>query len=211
LIAGLAVSTVAVAPARADESALTLELGGTVVATRLEPSLGNGDAVTGSLGGAEITVRYALTNRLEVQATGFWNASATFVNTGVHASAGGGSVVGYLRRDVSRIGAAVGARFVAGGSVWRIPLGGAVGVLRTSYDRQDLLDVSDPQNPVSYGLRLDPVQVNRIFVAPFAGIEWVATDHLSVSLVPRLELPLGSSSAPALVLPFTIGWSWYLL
>ena len=211
VLAALAVSAFSPARALADRSALTLEGGGSFVATRLSPSPGTGDAVLGSLAGAEIRVRYALTNRFEIQATGFWNAAATFVNTGVRATAGAGPVTGDLRRDVGRLGASVGARYIATGSVWRVPVGLDAGWLRTRYEKQDLLDRSDPQNPVSFGLRIESGQSDRLFVAPFAGVEWIATDHLSVSVLPRLELPIGGSSSPALVLPFTVGWSWYLL
>jgi hypothetical protein len=211
ILAVLAVSAVSPVPARADRSALTLEGGASFVATRLSPSPGTGDAVLGSLGGAELRVRYALTNRFEVQATGFWNLSASFVNTSVRATAGAGPVTGDLRRDVGRLGASVGARFIAIGSVWRVPVGLDAGWLQTRFEKQDLLDRSDPQNPVSFGLRIESSHSDRLFVAPFAGVEWLASDHFSVSVLPRLELPIGGSSSPALVIPFTIGWSWYLL
>lgn len=211
VLAVLAISAVAPQRAFADRTALTLEAGGALVATRLSPSLGSGDPVMGSLAGAELRVRYALTNRFEVQATGFWNASATFVNTSVHATAGAGPVTGDLRRDVGRLGASVGARFIAIGSALRVPVGVDAGWMRTRLEKQDLLDRSDPQNPVSFGLRIDSTISDRLFVAPFAGVEWVATDHFSVSIVPRLELPIGGSLAPALVVPLTVGWSWYLL
>ena len=207
----LAVAAATPHRAFADRSALTFEAGGALVATRLSPSLGSGDPVLGSLAGAELRVRYALTNRFEVQATGFWNSSATFVNTGVHATAGAGPVTGDLRRDVGRLGASVGARFIAIGSVLRVPVGVDAGWMRIRLEKQDLLDRSDPQNPISFGLRIDSATSDRLFVAPFAGVEWVATDHFSVSIVPRLEMPIGGSSAPALVVPFTVGWSWYLL
>jgi len=197
--------------APADRGALTLEIGGDLVLTQLTPSFGSGDSVQGSLGGAEIRVRYAVSNRFELEASGFWNATATFVNTNVRASSGGGPVTGSLRREVGRGGAAMGARYLAAGSIWRVPLGLDVGWLRTSSSSQDLIDVSDPQNPVSFGLRIDPARTDRLFLAPFAGVEWIATDHFSVSIVPRLEVPVGSSSSPALVFPFCVGWSWYLL
>ena len=64
---------------------------------------------------------------------------------------------------------------------------------RTRLEKQDLLDRSNPQNPVSFGLRIDSTISDRLFVAPFAGVEWVATDHFSVSIVPRLERPIGGS------------------
>jgi len=198
-------------PGLADRGALTLEVGGDLAITRLTPSVGSGDAVEGTLGGAEIRIRYALTNRYELEASGFWNASATFVNSNVHAMSGGGPVTGALRREVGRGGAAVGARYVAAGSIWRVPLGIDVGWLRTSSSNQDLIDLSNPQNPVSFGLNIEPTRTDRFFVAPFAGLEWVATDHFSVSVVPRLELPIGSGSSAAIVFPFTLGFSWYLL
>ena len=199
------------AMARADRDALTVELAGAVAATRLEPTIGEGTAVNGTLGGAELRVRYGLSHRLEVQAGGFWNRPATFVNTGVAATSGAGPVTGDLRREVSRFGAAVGARFIAWGTIWRLPIGIEAGWLRTSVTRQDLVDRSDPRRPVSFGIRIEDEETHRAFVAPFAGVEWFATDRLSISVVPRLELAIGASTAPAVVVPFAVGWSWFLL
>jgi hypothetical protein len=197
--------------ALAERAALTVEGGGAVVGMRLSPSVGSGDAVFGSLGGPELRVRYALTNRLELQAGGFWNAPASFVNTQVRASTGAGPVVGALRRDVGRLGVLAGARFVLAGHMVRFPVGLEAGWVRTSYTKQDLVDRTDPQRPVSYGLRIEAVNSNRLLLAPSAGVEWLVTDHLSISIVPRLEIQVGAASSTAIAVPLAIGWSWYLL
>jgi hypothetical protein len=199
------------AVARGDRDALTVELGVAVAGTRLDPTIGSGDPVNGTLGGAELRVRHGLSHRLEVQAGGFWNRTATFVNTGVATTSGAGPVTGDLRRDVGRFGAMVGARYVTWGTIWRVPVGFEAGWLRSSVTKQDLVDRSDPRGPVSYGIRIADQRTNDLFVAPFAGIEWLATDRLSLSVVPRLEFAFGARTAPAVVVPFAVGWSWFLL
>ena len=199
------------AAARAERDALTAELAGAVTGTRLDPTIGSGAPVNGTLGGAELRLRHGLSNRLEVQVGGFWNRTASFVNTGVATTSGAGPVTADLRRDVGRFGALVGARYIAWGTIWRVPVGVEAGWLRVSVTKQDLVDRSDPQRPASYGIRIGDERTNHLFVAPFAGLEWVATDRLSFSVVPRLELPFGARSAPAVVVPFAVGWSWFLL
>jgi hypothetical protein len=208
-----AIAFVALLPvaAAADRCALTVEGAGSMAALRIAPSFGTGAGVVGTVGGAELRARYAVTNRLELQVGGLWHRSAEFVNTDVRALTPAGSVTGTLRQDVGRIGALAGVRYIAIGRVIRIPLGVDVGWVRTSVSRQDLLDQSDPGRPVSFGVRIDSTRDDRLVVAPSAGVEWLVTDRFSISVVPRAELPVASSSFAAITIPVAVGWSWYLL
>lgn len=194
--------------AHADADTLTFEVGPAVALTRLSPSVGDGDAVTGTLGGVAFGVRYGVTNRLELQATGSWYAEVAFVNRPVTAATPGGVFSGDLRRDLGRTGAGVGARYVLSGYVWRFPVGAEVGWLRTSHARQELL--SSPESSLSFAVDIRSETTNRFYVAPFAGAEWQAGDRVSFSVIPRVELPLGSASSAAFVVPLVVGWTWYL-
>ncbi len=200
------------APARAlaERGSFTLEGGGAVRLGSVGPSVGAGDAVMGTLGGAELTVRYGFTNRLEMQASGFWDAPAAFAQPRVTVSTPSGDVAGALTQDVSRWGAAVGVRYAVAGLVWRIPVGFELGWAHTRAANRDLLDTSDPRAPVSR-LTLADGSSDALLLAPFAGLEWLATDHLRFSIVPRLEVLVGaaSGSTVGVIVPFTVGWSWY--
>jgi hypothetical protein len=204
---------VAVGPAdaRADRAALTAELGGALRLGAVSPSIGNGENVTGTLGGPRLGLRYALTNRLEVGISAFWYPQATFVHQAVTLPAASGSTSGALTQDVSRWGAAAGVRYILAGSVWRIPAGLDLGWVHTSATNRDLLDTSDPRGASSFGLALGDGRSDQALVAPLVGVEWLATDHLSFSLVPRFEFLVGAHSTFGVVVPLTIGWSWYLL
>jgi hypothetical protein len=197
----------ALGPARAlaDRGAITLEGGGALRLQSEAPSVGAGSAVAGTTGGARVTLRYGLTNRLEVQASGFWDAHATFVQEPVAV----GSVSGALTQDVGRWGAAAGVRYVVAGLVWRVPVGLELGWAHTSVTNRDLVDTSDPRGASSLGLRLGESSTDQPLLAPFVGLEWLATDHLRFSVVPRLEVLLGRPSTLGVVVPFTAGWSWY--
>jgi hypothetical protein len=197
--------------ARADRAALTLEFGGSLRLGSVSPSIGNGENVTGTLAGPWLGLRYALTNRLELGLSGFWDPSATFVNQAVTLPAGSGSASGALAQDVSRWGAAAGVRYVLAGSVWRIPAGLEVGWVHTSTTNRDLLNTSDPRGATSFGLTLGDGRSDQLLLAPLVGVEWLVTDHLSFSLVPRFEFLAGAHSTFGVVVPLTIGWSWYLL
>jgi hypothetical protein len=96
------------------------------------------------------------------------------------------------------------------GLVWRIPVGFELGWAHTRATNRDLLDTSDPRAPVSR-LSLADGGSDELLLAPFAGLEWLATDHLRFSIVPRLELLVGATSGSTLgvVVPLTVGWSWY--
>jgi hypothetical protein len=195
--------------ATADRGALTVEAGGTVALTRLEPSVGTGESVGGTLGGAMLGMRYALGSRVEVHASGFWTAPARFVSRPVALTTAAGAFDGDLRREVSRVGAGVGARYVLAGLVWRVPVGAEIGWVRTSARNQDLVPRPGGESFVPLGFANE--SSHRLFIAPFTGVEWQVADHFSVSLLPRLEVPLGGGTTVAVVAPLLVGWSWFLL
>jgi hypothetical protein len=194
--------------AAADRGALTVEAGGTGVLTRLDPSIGSGSRVDGTLGGAMLGVRYALRSRFEVHASAFWTAPARFVSRPVVVTTAAGTFEGDLRREVSRLGAGIGARYVLAGMVWRVPVGAEVGWLQTTTRKQDLVPRPGGESFVPLGFANQ--RADRLFVAPFAGVEWQVVDHVSLSLLPRLEVPVGGGS-PAVVAPLLLGWSWFLM
>jgi hypothetical protein len=196
------------AVAGADRGALTVEAGGAAVLTRLDPSIGSGARVDGTLGSAVLGVRYALQSRLELHATAFWSAPARFVNRPVVVTTAAGRFDGDLRREVSRLGVGVGARYVLTGLVWRFPVGFEVGWVQTATRNQDL--VPRPGGDSFVPLQFAGDRADRPYVAPFAGVEWQVSDHVSLSLLPRLEVPVGGGTA-AVVTPLLLGWSWFLM
>jgi hypothetical protein len=198
-------------PAAADRGAVTVEVGGSMRLGAVSPSIGAGDSVTGTLAGPCLAVRYALTDRLELGVSAFWDTRAPFVHEPVAVTTASGTSSGALTQDIARWGAALGLRYALVGLVWRIPLGLDVGWAHLSATKRDLLDVSDPRAPTSLGLTLGDGTADHVLLAPSLGLEWLATDHLSFSIMPRLELLLGTGSTVGVVVPLTVGWSWYLL
>jgi hypothetical protein len=164
--------------------------------------------VDGTLGGAMLGIRYALRSRFEVHANAFWIAPARFVSRPVVVNTAAGTFDGDLRREVSRLGAGVGARYVLAGLVWRVPVGAEIGWVQTTTRKQDL--VPRPGGESFVPLEFANQRADRLFIAPFAGVEWQVADHVSLSLLPRLEVPVGGGS-PAVVAPLLIGWSWFLM
>jgi len=196
--------------ASADLGAITVEAGGVWRYGEVQPSTGQGDSVSGSLVGAWGTVRYGLTNNFEFEGLGFWEAPATFVHGQVTVPSAAGNVTGALTQDVSRWGGAVGARYIVAGLVWRLPVGLDLGLMHTTATNRDLLNTSNPAGATSFGLTLGDGASNQLLVAPFAGIEWLASDHFRISVMPHLEFLVGGGSTVGLVVPLTLGWSWYL-
>ena len=202
-VVALAAALVAPAAVRGDVGALTVEAGGAVSLGQVAPSVGQGDAVTGTLGGVWTTLRYAVRHRAELQLSGFWYAPATFTQLPVTISGNSGA----LAASVTRWGAAAGLRVIAAGLVWRVPVGLDVGWAHTRSSDRDLLAASGG----SLGMKLGNASADQLLVAPFVGLEWQATDRLTFAVVPRLEILAGGASTLGVVVPLTVGWSWYLL
>ena len=194
--------------ALADRGAFSLEGGALVSGTQVPPGLGTGDSQFGSLGGAILGGRYALRNDVEITASAAWFEKVSFYNDNTTVVQNGSSFPGQLQSRVGRISAGVGADYVLG-TVWRIHAGGELGWSQITFDQMDLIDVSDPANPHSFGLNLGSRTVNAIFLAPRVGLEWAATDHLSFAITPRLELLFSEPRMTAFTIPITASYSWY--
>ncbi len=205
---GLALATFP-AVSFADRGALTVEAGGALTILEASPSQGSGSGALGTAAGAALGVRRALSNELELAATGLWESAADYFHSGVDFGTGTGTVRGTLVERVQRYGGLVGLRFVRG-YVWRLHLGLDVGWIRTTYTRRDLLDVSVPGNEHSFGLALRDRVADRLVLAPVAGAEWQVTDHWAVLVMPRLEILSGGASRFGLLVPLTVGYSWFL-
>lgn len=206
-----AVVLVAFAPiaARADHGALTLELSPALTWwPSMGPSVGSGPGVSGTTAGGLVGVRYALRNDIELTASGFYEVPATFTNPGTTVTTDSGPFTGTLTATTSRWGALFGARWVHG-LVWRWFVGGEVGWAQQSFAKLDLINVSDPANPHSYGLGLADQTRTAFVFSPLAGVEWQFADRWSVSFTPRVQVMLGGVGSVAIVLPVSVGYSWY--
>ena len=195
--------------ALADRGALTLELSPALTWwPAWGPAVGSGSGVRGMTGGGLVGLRYALRHDLELTASGFYEVSADFTNPGTTVSTDAGPLTGTSKATVSRWGALVGARWVHG-LVWRWFVGGEVGWSQQSLSKLDLIDVSDPANPSSYGLGLADRSRGALVLSPLAGIEWQFADRWSVAVTPRVQVMLGGVGSVAVVLPVSVGYSWY--
>jgi hypothetical protein len=193
---------------QADRGAFSVDAGAVLSAARVPPGVGSGDSVFGSLAGATLGARYAFRNYLEVSATAVWFQGAPFYNDNTSITTKDGVFVGQAQSRVNRLGGTVGAHYVTG-LVWRLRVGAEVGWSRLVFERIDLVDVSDPSSPWSFGLALGDRTVDGIVVAPVAGLEWMVTDHLSFAITPRIDFLLGEPTMTAFSVPITASWSWY--
>jgi hypothetical protein len=197
------------AAARGDRGALSIEVSPIVTWwPSMPPAVGSGSGVSGTAAGALVGVRYGLRNDLELTASGFYEGPAEYTHTGVTLDTDAGTFTGALTSKTSRWGALVGARYVRG-LVFRVHVGAEIGWTQRTSTALDLVNVSDPSNPHSYGLGLPDESQGSLVIAPLAGVEWQVTDHWSVSFMPRAQVLLGGIGAVAIVLPFGVGYSWY--
>lgn len=195
--------------AAADRGALTVDLGPAVTLHDAAPSQGTGSTTVGTGGGAMLGLGYALSNALEVQGLAFWEAPADYFHSDVGFATATGEVQGTLSERVQRYGGLAGVHYVRG-YVWRLHLGAEIGWSREIFTKRDLLDVSDPSNVHSFGLGLQDRTTDSLVLAPVVGVEWQFADHWSVSVMPRVELLVGGTNRVGLLVPVTIGHSWYL-
>jgi hypothetical protein len=203
-----AVLAAAPAAARADRGALTLDVGPSLSLLNATPSEGAGSATLATGGGGTLGLRYALSNALELGALVVWEASADYFHTGVEIATPTGRPRGTLAERAQRYGALAGVHYVRG-YVWRLHLGAELGWTRETFTRRDLLDVSDPRNAHSFGLGLRDETSNSLILAPVAGVEWQFADHWSVSVMPRVQFLVGGTTRVGLLVPATVGYSWF--
>ncbi|WP_242392160.1 hypothetical protein [Anaeromyxobacter oryzisoli] len=197
-------------PASADRGALTLEVGGFGSVSSLPPGVGTGTPVTGTSLGGVLGVRYAPLQWLELSAGGFYEAPASYFHAGTSVTNENGSFIGTLQSRVGSWGMTVGARYVRG-LVWRYFIGLEAGFARRTASQLDLIDVTDPASPRSFGLGLADVTTTELLLAPLVGVEWAVSDHVTLGLSSRLQIHLAERSSVEFIVPMTVSYSWYVL
>jgi hypothetical protein len=194
--------------ALADRSAVTLDAGaGASVLRVVAPYADSRASQVGSAPAIWIDGRYGLTNSIELTATFFAETSVPFYVSDTTITSDAGKLTGTLQMRTRRYGLMAGARLLHG-NVWRLILGGDVGWALSSYSSMHLI-VADQYGPRDSGLALADTTASSLVLAPSAGVSWVG-DKLSITILPRFEVLLGSASTWAVAVPLTIGWDWYL-
>lgn len=210
LAAALAIATAAVAGvARADQGALTLELGPALTWwPGMGPAVGSGRGVNGTSGGGMIGVRYGLRQGLDLTAAGFYEVPTRFTNPGTAINSGGAPASGTFTAETSRWGVLLGARWIHGLAL-RWFVGGEVGWSRQTFTRLDLVNVSDPTNPHTFGLGLADRGKSALLLSPLAGVEWQFAGRWSVAFTPRVQVLVGGVGKVGVLLPVSVGYGWY--
>lgn len=198
------------AAALADRGALTVDVAGGGVATAV-PALHAAPSKSTLSFDASIWLggRYALSNLLEVTASGFFEPPATVFQNDVQLVTGSGTYPGTTRHQFLRFGAQAGLRLVLG-MRFRFHLGLEAGWCQKAYSKLQHFDVSNPEAAVDYGLSLPDESHANLVVSPLLGIEWVTGDSWSLSLLPRAQVMLGNAFSWAIIVPLQFSWSWYL-
>lgn len=196
--------------AAADRGALTFEIGPALTWwPGRPPPVGSGPGVASAAVGGVGGVRYGLSNNVELTATGFYEAPGNYTFSGVSLATGGETLSGSLEATMSRWGALAGARYVTG-LAWRLHVGAEIGWSHSSATKLDLIDVSNPAGPQSFGLGLANATQNAFVIAPLIGLEWQLNDRWCIALIPRAEFVVGAATQLAVVVPLTVGYSLYL-
>jgi len=204
----LALLLTGTAPARAERSALSLELGGGLSVVNVRAPYADGaPSQLGTSWATSLGASFALSNHLELTGRLFWEPSQQFVHSGATVNSDAGPLTGSLSEHTQRFGALAGARAVFG-YVWRFSIGAEIGWSDRMFSGIDHFDVSSG-TARSYGLRLADTSQSTIAFAPGIGVQWTS-DHYAIGLAPRLEILVGGASTWALVAPLTFAWSWYL-
>lgn len=206
----LASALLASAPAGAERGALTAALGGGATLLNAPvPYAPDQPGMVGTSATIRGELRYALSHRLEVGLSGFFEPPTTYFHNGISLTTANGTFPGTLTDSMYRLGGAAGARY-SWGMIVRPFVGGELGWSHRSYSAlQHINDVTDPAHPRDYNLGLAAYGVDNPTLTAIAGIEWLG-DHFSMALAPRLELLLGTETTWAFTVPFTLAWSWYL-
>lgn len=200
----------AATPAAADRRAASVDVAGGLTATPVSaPGAQPAKSTASTSASVWLGLRYALSNQLELTATGFYEPSVAVYQNGMVLHDAAGDFPGTLAHGFGRVGGQGGARFVTG-LVWRFVAGLEVGAARRSWTNLAMLDDRIPTSPVDYGLTI-PNRTDWSFVlAPTVGVEWAGGDHWSIAVLPRAQLLLAKDVSWAVVLPLQFSWSWYL-
>lgn len=199
--------------ALADRGALSIEAGGGMTGLKLPAPFSTPVKGQRTLSGEVLVgARYAFTNQLEVSASGFYEPPVTVWHNGVTVTTEAGSFDGTLTHGYSRYGFGAGGRLVFG-NIWRLHVGMELGFSRRSYTEMDHRNDAERANIYSYGLfpTGNHRAVTNLLVSPMAGVEWMAGDRWSVSVMPRLHFLAGKESAVGVMVPVTLSYSFYNL
>ena len=196
--------------ARADKYALSIDAGaGAAAHSVAAPFTTSSPREWGSGFTFWLGSRYAVTNGLEVSASGFFEPSAPYYHSGAVVETDNGRFSGTLAHRYQRFGAVAGARVLLG-SVVRLVAGLELGWCRRSFSDFHHYDVSDPAEPQDYQLGLPDFTTDNLLLVPTLGVEWAFADHLSVALLPRLHWLVGPEPTLALTGTLTFSYAWYL-
>lgn len=197
--------------ALADRGALSIDVAGGGVATAVPAPGAQGAKSTVAFDASVwLGVRYALSNSLELSASGFFEPPVTVFQNDITLLAESGAYPGTLRHTFMRYGAQAGARLVFG-MVVRFHVGLELGWVQQAYSKLSHFDVSKPDGAVDYGLSLQDLSRPNVVVAPLAGFEWQAGDAWSLSVVPRMQLMLGVGGLSwAAIATAQFTWAWFL-
>jgi hypothetical protein len=202
---------------QADRAALTGAIGtGPEIASIPAPyTLRGSPALTSFQLGVWGEARYALLNWLELEVGVLFEVPTTYWHSGVDVvtrTCTGTTCPGTLRSSMWGLSPHVGARLVFN-NVWRPVVAVDVGL---SARRWGGFQAIDPErHDYLLGDELVDFWSLQVLGAVGVGIEWVpwtprAIEHLSVSIVPRFQVRLGSEPASwAVIVPVTVGWAWY--
>ena len=191
------------APGRAlpDGGAVTIAGGPalTVLPLMTLPVDGSPTALVSTFGGV-LELRYAPGNHLEIVATGFYDAPARVAHVTLD---GGGALVSRVTGEVTSWGALLGVQYVSG-LTWRFHIGGAIGWRHQGLSKVDGWSVSGGTTTALHS------GMDALVLSVVAGLEWQVSDRLNVSVLPSLQFLVGGQGRVAIVLPVTLGYSWYL-
>jgi len=173
------------------------------------PSASPSQATVGGAAAVVMGGRYALSNNVEVAFWGFFEPPVHYYFNGSTTVTGNGAFPGTSTDVVMRYGGLAGIHYARGVSL-RLTVGVEAGWSHRSVSSLDVLNDAQPSNVFSYGLGLPNYSSDNLVVSPCAGLEWMAGDHYSVSLLPRVQFLVGAEHTWAVTVPLTLSWSWFL-
>jgi hypothetical protein len=199
----------------ADRGALTGSIGaGPEIASVPAPyTLTGSPALTSFQLGAWAEARYAVQNWLEFGLGLLLEAPTTYWHSSVDVVTKSDTYSGTLRSSMWGLSPHVGARLVFN-HVWRPVVEVDAGLSARHWGGFQAIN-PDTRQDYLLGDELLDFWSFQFLGAVGVGLEWApwtprAIDHLSISLVPRLQLRLGGGPASwAVMVPITVGWSWY--
>ena len=199
----LALAVIELAPGKAlpDGGAFTLAGGPslTVLPLMTLPVEGSPTTLVSTFGGV-VELRYAPENHLEIVATGFYDAPVSFAHVTLD---GRGVLVSRLTGEVTSWGALLGVQHVSG-LTWRFHIGGAIGWRHQGFAKVDGWSVTGG-TAIALHSGMDALVLSAV-----AGVEWQLSDRLNLSVLPSIQFLVGGEGRVAVVVPVTLGYSWYL-